>query len=271
MGDTNFDPTGEKKARKKATIGGAIIYGFFNTSLGALLGFCVLAGTSPLAYTAKADAKGQIAPPPAGLFYWAGLPGGDYMAREEQLLSAQPGSFTVADAELNAWSASVFKFAAPPPKPKAPAAPATTAASTASKADQVKADAQEAEADLKSFGMTPASPNFHVFHDPTGPASVPFSFQVAVPMTITLLGVDIPTVYQARGVFVAGAQGPQFQPYSSYLGSARIPAAPGFAKMMFDSIAAKFAASDPAKKYADAWAKLASATVQDGGLVLVGK
>jgi hypothetical protein len=210
---------------------------------------------------------------PAGLFYWAGTPGGDFMSKDSQFLAAQPGSVTVADTELNAWSASVFKFAEPP-KPKAPAtpaAPAGSAASTVSKADQVKADAAVAAADLQSFGLTPASPNFHVFHDPAAPADVPFSFQIAVPMTLTLLGVAIPTVYQARGVFVAGPQGPRFQPYASYFGSAHIPATAGLGKMMFDSISAKFAASDPAKKYADAWAKLASAAVQDGGVVLTVK
>ena len=270
--NTNFDPTGEKKARKKATFGGAIVCGFFNVSLGIVLGFCVLATTAPVEYKPKADAKtGKIPPVPAGLFYWAGLSGGDFMARESQYLAVQPGTFTVLDTELNSWSGSIFKFATP--KPKTPATPVAPAAGTAtvSKTDQVKAGAKEAEADLKSFGLVPSSPNFHVFHDPQAPADVPFSFQVAVPLTLTLLGVDIPTVYQARGVFVPGPQGPEFQPYLSYLGSARVPAEGGLAKKMFDSIASKFAATDPAKKYADAWAKLTSATVQDGGLALAVK
>jgi hypothetical protein len=267
--NTNFDPTGEKKARKKATFAGAVIAGIFSISLGVLLGFCVLAAAAPMEYQPKADTKtGKIAPPPAGLFYWAGAPGGDYDAKETQYLAGQPGSLTVADSELNSWSMSVFKFDAP--KPKAPAAPAAPPAST-SEAAKVKEQAQEAEADLKNFGMEPGSPNFHIFHDPLAPADVPFSFQVAVPLTVTLLGVDIPMVYQARGVFEPGPQGPQFKPYYSCFGSARIPTGPGLAKLLFDTIASKFAASDPAKKYADAWVKLSSATVQDGGLVLTNK
>jgi hypothetical protein len=274
MGNTNFDPTGEKKARKKATFGGAIFYGFFNTSLGVLLGFCVLATTAPFEYKAKADAKtGKVPPLPAGLYYWAGSPGGDFMSKESQFLAAAPGSFTVADSELNAWSGSVFKFVQPKPKTPAATPPANGAKPpvATSETSKMKDEAKEAEADLKSFGLTPNSPNFHVFHDPAAPADVLFSFQIAVPMTITLLGVDIPTVYQARGTFVPGPQGPQFQPYASFFGNARIPAEAGLAKMMFNSIASKFAASDPAKKYSDVWVKFSSATVQDGGLALTVK
>jgi len=272
--NTNFDPTGEKKARKKATFAGAIFYGFFNTSLGVLLGFCVLATTAAFEYKAKPDPKtGKIPPMPAGLFYWAGASGGDFAGKEAQFLAAAPGSVTLADNELNSWSASVFKFVQP--KPKTPAAPPPANGAkppgTTSEGAKMKDEAKAAEADLKDFGLTPNSPNFHIFHDPAAPANVPVCFQIAVPMTITLLGVDIPTVYQARGTFVPGPSGPQFQPYASFFGSARIPAEAGLAKMMFDSIASKFAASDPAKKYADAWAKYASAMVQDGGLALAAK
>lgn len=165
-----------------------------------------------------------------------------------------------------------FRIAVPKPKAAAPASPAAgTAAATTSAADKVKDDAKLAAADLQSFGLVPGNPNFHIFKDAQAPADASATFQIAVPMTVTLLGVDISTVYQARGVFVAGPSGPQFQPYYSYLGSARIPSTGGLAKKFFDDIAGKFAASDAAKKYADAWAKLASATVQDGGLVLTGK
>ncbi len=278
MSNTNFDPTGEKKARKSATFGGAIVCAFFNTSLGVLLAFCVLALTAPKEYKATPDAKtGKTPPPPTGLFYWAGQPGGDFEAKDAQFLSPQPGTLTVADSELNAWSVATFKLAAP--KPKAPVAAATpapaaasgTAATGPSTADKVKDDAKLAAADLQSFGLVPGNPNFHIFKDPQAPADAPVTFQISVPMTVTLLGTDIVTVYQARGVFVAGPSGPQFQPSYSYIGSARIPATGGLGTMLFDDIAGKFAASDAAKKYADAWAKLASATVQDGGLVLAGK
>lgn len=266
--DTNFDPTGEKKARKKATMGGAIACGIFNTVLGVALGFLILSLSAAPEYKPKPDAKtGKIPPLPATLFYWAGMPGGDYRSKESQLLADKPGSVTVSDLELNAWAAATFKSAPPPPKPVAKAAPPKgTGTSDVAKA---KEEAKAVETDLQSFGITSGTPNFHIFKDPQAPADAPFSFQIALPMTVNVAGDPIETVYQARGTFVAGSAGPEFKPYVSYLGSARIPAP--LAGTMFHSFLAKFAASDEAKKYADAWAKLASVNVQEGALVLAGK
>ena len=287
-GNTNFDPTGEKKARKKATFGGAIVCAFVNTALGVVLGFCVLSASAPPDFPPKLDPKAAKtaksdkapAPPATGLFYWAGAKGGNYHDKEAQLLVDKPGSVTITDGELNAWAADSFKAlapmpvaVAPAPKPAASSASASgTAAapkSTVSEVDKVKAEAKVAEADLQSTGLTPGTPNFHIFKDPQAPADVPVSFQIAVPLSINLLGVRMDTVYQARGVFVPGPQGPEFKPYYSYLGNARIPGP--LAQTIFNSFASKFAASDAAKKAAGLWPKIATATVQDGALVLAGK
>ncbi len=266
--DTNFDPTGEKKARKKATMGGAIACGIFNAVLGVALGFLILSLSAPPEYKPKPDAKtGKIPPPPATLFYWAGAPGGDYRSKEAQLLVDKPGSVTISDLELNAWAAATFKGAPSRPTPVAKAAPPK--GTSTSDVDKAKAEAKAVEADLQSFGVNAGTPNFHIFKDPAAPADAPLSFQIALPMTVDIAGDSIETVYQARGTFVAGPAGPEFKPYVSYLGNARIPGP--LAGTMFHSLFAKFAASDEAKKYADAWAKLASANVQEGALVLAGK
>ncbi len=288
-GNTHFDPTGEKKARKKATFGGAIVCAMVNVSLGGLLGFCVLASTAPQEYPAKPDPKApksaaaktdKPSGPPAGLFYWAGEKGGSFKDKEAQLFVDKPGSVTVTDGELNAWAADSFKAlpplpvaAAPAPKPAASSASAsgTVAApkSTVSEAAKVKAEAQAAEASLQDTGLTPGTPNFHIFKDPQAPADVLLSMQIAVPLSINLLGVRMDTVYQARGVFVSGPQGPEFKPYYSFIGNARVPGP--LAQSLFNSFAAKFAGSDAAKKAAEVWPKIASATVKDGALVLAGK
>jgi hypothetical protein len=273
-GDTHFDPTGEKKARKKATFGGAVVCGVFNVVLGVLLGFVVLSLTAPVEYKPKADAKtGKTPPPPAGLYYWAGPPSGDYHAKEAQLLSASPSTVSITDGELNAWSAVTFKSTQPPKvaaTPKPAAKPADPKATGEDKSAKAKEEMKALESDLQSFGVAAGSPNFHVFKDAKAPADAPVSLQIALPMTVTIFGVAIDTVYQARGVFVAGAQGPEFKPYMSYFGSARIPGP--FAGKMFNSFIAKFAAADAAKKYADAWAKLASASItEEGALVLASK
>jgi hypothetical protein len=269
-GNTNFDPTGEKKARKKATFTGAIFCGIFNAGLGALLGFCVLVATAPVEFKPKPDAKtGKTPDAPAGLFYWAGQPGGDYRTKASTVLGVPSMGVTISDTELNGWSAENFRVAATPAKPAPkPAAPQGTNTNDIAK---VKAEAKVAEAEISNFGLTPGTPNFHIFHDPQAPADVPFSLQIALPLKIDILGMEVNTIYQARGVFVSSPQGPQFKPYYSYIGSARIPVATGSAQSLFNSIASKFAASDAAKQYTDVWAKYTGATLQDGALVLAGK
>ncbi len=269
-GNTNFDPTGEKKARKKATFSGAVIGGVFNIVLGAVLGFCVLILTAPPEYKPKPDAKtGKVPPPPASLYYWAGVPGGDYHSKVAQLVVDKPGTVSMTDGELNAWAGDIFKSAIQPKPAAKPAAKPDASKSTASDAAKAKEEVKAAEADLQNFGIAAGTPNFRIFKDPQAPTAAPVSLQIALPMTITLLGIGVDTVYQTRGVFVPGAQGPEFKPYLSYFGSARIPGP--LAGKMLSTIVAKFAAADAAKKYADAWAKLATATVQDGALVLAGK
>jgi len=276
MGNTHFDPTGEKKARKQATFKGAVICGFMSAFLGGILGMIILATSAPVEYKPKADAKtGQVPPPPAGLYFWAGAPGGDYKSKEAQFLAGQPG-LTISDGELNAWAAANFKSDVGQTKQaEKKAAAAADAKKPVSVADKAKAevakDVKVAEQDLKTWGIAAGTPNFHAFKDPAAPADAPVSFQVALPMTITLFGVNFDTVYQARGVFVQGSTGPQFKPYYSFLGNARIPVMPGLAQKIFNTFVAAFASSDDVKKYADAWAKFPSASVEDGKLVLGGK
>jgi hypothetical protein len=275
--DTHFDPTGEKKARKQATFRGAIICAFFNVFLGVILGVVGLATFAPTEYQPKADVmSGKIAPPPAGLFYWAGAPGGDYQIKEDQFLASQPGGVTVTDGELNTWAATMFKsdVGQASPDAKKPATHLLTSLSgiDASKAKAaVAAGVKTAEADFKTWGVKAGTPNFHAFKDPQAPADVPISFQIALPMTITLFGTDFDTVYQARGTFVDSPTGPHFKPYYSFLGHARIPVLPGLAQKIFNTFAAKYAGGDDLKKHADAWAKLSHASMQDGALVLGGK
>ncbi len=278
--NTNFDPTGEKKARKQATLKGAVICSFFNVFLGAILGMIILTTSAPVEYQPKPNAKtGKVAPPPAGLFYWAGASGSDYRSKEAEFLASSPSGVTLSDAELNAWAEAMFKSdvgkAKPAAKKGAPTAKAVDDKKPVSETDKAKAKVEEgvktAEADLKTWGLDAGTPNFHAFKDPAAPADAPVSFQVALPMTITLFGVNFDTVYQARGVFVAGSAGPQFKPYYSFLGTARIPVLPGLAQKVFNTFAAKYAGSDEMKKYAEAWAKLTTASVQDGALVLGGK
>jgi hypothetical protein len=274
--NTHFDPTGEKKARKKATFKGAIVCGIMSAFLGAILGMVILATSAPVEYKPKAAAKST---PPAGLFYWAGTPDGDYRTKEAAFLAGQPG-VTFSDGELNAWAAAMFKSDVGQPKPEAKKPAAATDATGAPKPPitgtdkakaEVKAAAMAAENNLENWGLQAGTPNFHAFKDPQAPTDVPVSFQIALPMTITLFGLDFNTVYQARGVFVDGSAGPQFKPYYSFIGSARLPVLPGLAQKIFNIFAAKYAGGDDLKKHADAWAKLSHASLQDGVLVLGGK
>jgi len=274
MGNTHFDPTGEKKARKQATFKGAVICGFMSAFLGGVFGMIALATSAPVEYQPKADAK-TAASPPMGLFYWPGAPGGDFKSKEAQFLAGQPG-LTISDGELNAWAAANFKSEVGQSKQaEKKAAAAADAKKPVTLADKAKAevakDVKVAEQDIKTWGIAAGTPNFHAFKDPAAPADAPVSFQVALPMTITLFGINFDTVYQARGVFVQGSAGPQFKPYYSYLGNARIPVLPGLAQKIFNSFATAFASSDDVKKYADAWAKLPGASVEDGKLVLGGR
>jgi len=142
---------------------------------------------------------------------------------------------------LNGWGHTVFKAApAPAAKPgEAAAAP--------------------------NFQATPGAPNFRSYF--TKDAGEGY-FQVAMPFNVTVLGFNLTVLYQARGTFVSGAQGPQFAPSYSSLGSARVPAAGGLTTMLFNKLTAEFLPADAVKKYAGAWAKYNSATPQDGQLVL---
>lgn len=89
--DTGFDPTGEKKARKQATFGGAIVCAFFNAALGVLLAFCVLALTAPPEYKAAPDAKtGKPPPLPPASFIGPASPAGIFSRRRRNTSPPSP-------------------------------------------------------------------------------------------------------------------------------------------------------------------------------------
>jgi hypothetical protein len=256
------------KKKRAPTSRGAVICGIFNTMLGVALGFATLSLTPATEYKAKPDAKtGQIPPPTSGIWYWAGTASGGFQEKEAQFLAAPSGELTLADGELNAWAEATFKSGLPKPKPAA--APASAGTAPVSEASKAKEEVKAAAEDLQNFGLAAGTPNFHVFQDPQAPASAPLTFQVALPFNVTILGMNFPTVYQARGTYQPGAQGPEFEPYYSVLGTARIPGP--LAKMLFAHVMNSFAESPDAKKYTDAWAKFTSATAKDGALVLVAK
>jgi len=259
------DIIGQKKGRE-VTLRGVIISGVFNIGLGVALAFAVLSGTMPQIYTAKPDAKtGKVPPQPtSGLWYWAGNPSGGWEGKQGGFLAGQP--ITLTDGDMNGWAQSNFKSSISAVKPPKEAAPKPT-----TDVAKAKADVKDAEADVSNFKVEAGSPNFHTLHDPQAPGGAAVSFQVALPFSITVLGTDIVVLYQTRGQFVPGAQGPRFEPYYSSFGSARFPPVPGLAGMVFNTLVNKFAASDAAKKYAEAWAKYGVATIQDGSLSLAAK
>jgi hypothetical protein len=236
-----------KKTEDQSTLKGAIIAGVFNTALGVVIAFCVLAGTAPQPYTPTPKKPGDPPPPlPSGIWYWKGEEnGGDWRSKEPAFLAGE-GPLALEDADLNGWAQSAFK--AIPPAPAAGAAPGGAAAAAA-----------------PNFSAAAGVPNFRSWH--AKDASEGY-FQVAMPFAVMVLGFDVEVLYQARGTFTNGPAGPVFQPTYSSFGSARLPTTGGLAKVVFDDLAKKFIPDATAKKYGDAWGKFNSATPQDGQLVL---
>lgn len=218
-----------------------------NVVMGAVIAFCVLASTAPQTYSPTPKKDGGPPPPlPAGVWYWAGAVegGGDWRGQEAALLSGTT-PLGLADTDLNGWAQEIFKVA--PPAADAAAKPGAAAASA------------------PNFAATPGIPNFRSYYAKDAGAGY---FQVAMPFSVQVLGFNVLVLYQARGTFVSGAQGPEFEPTYSSLGSARVPGVGGLTTMLFNKLAAEFTPADAVKKYAGAWAKYNSATAQDGQLVL---
>ncbi|MGA2052178.1 MAG: hypothetical protein ABSH19_02575 [Opitutales bacterium] len=235
-----------KRTEDKSTLGGALAAGVINVILGVVIGFCVLAATAPQAYSPTPKKEGDPPPPlPAGIWYWKGDDsGGDWQSKEPDFL-AGAGPLTLADTDLNGWAQAGFK--ATPPAAAAAAAPGA------------------APPAAPNFNAVAGVPNFRSWQAKAGGAGY---FQVAMPFAVTVLGFNVEVLYQARGTFKAGPQGPEFEPTYSSFGSARLPTAGGVAGMVFNELAKEFIPDAVAKKYAGAWGKFNSATPQDGQLVL---
>jgi hypothetical protein len=233
-----------KAKEDSSSLGGAFVAGAINVVLGVLIAFCVLANTAPQAYSPTPKKDGGPPPPlPAGVWYWPGAAGeGDWRGQEAAFL-AGTSPLGLADTDLNGWAQEIFKVA--PPAAAKPGAGNSTAA--------------------PSFAATPGIPNFRSYFAKDAGAGY---FQVAMPFGVQVLGFNLSVLYQARGTFVSGAQGPEFVPSYSSLGSARVPGVGGLTTILFNKLAAEFTPADAAKKYAGAWAKYNSATAQDGQLVL---
>jgi hypothetical protein len=251
-----------KKKKHEITLRGVILCACFNIVLGVVLGFAVLSVTPPQDYKATPDQKtGKVPPIPTGIWAWNGTLTGDWRDKEDAFLAGQ-GEVTLTDAVLSGWATDMFQ----PAKPGADSG--NTSNQPASTADKAKQDIKAAAADMKNFALTAGTPSFRVFRDPQAPDATTPSFQVTLPFKLTLLGIDMTVLYQARGTFVAGANGPQFQPYYTSFGCARVPSVAGLPKMVFNDLLHAFTASPDAQKYTDAWAKFGSATLKDDALVL---
>lgn len=147
-------------------------------------------------------------------------------------------SVTLAEEELNALAALPAAALASPggETPNPPAAAAKPAASEA------------------TFAPGPA--NFRL-HDG--------GVQIAVPVTVNLLGLSPQIVVQARGAFVREGEGFVFDPQSLYVGSLPVERLPFAARYVRERLLAP--AAIPADVQA-AWARLASVTVEGRSLKL---
>jgi hypothetical protein len=167
---------------------------------------------------------------------------------------AAGGSITATEDEINS-------FLPPPPplstaKPKAgekKAAPAAAAPKVAEKGKAgEKASAPASTGELLALG----GPNFHIANG---------TVQIAVPVTLNVLGLEQSVTVLATGNFVKKDASFAFQPDTLYFGSCpmqRLPFAAGF-------VANKVLAAQPIPDdVAAAWPKLASVAVEGNALKL---
>ncbi len=248
----------KKKPGDDVTMGKVLVAAAFNFVLGTILAFCVLAGTVPQLYDPKVKKPGDKLPaPPAGIWYREGKKtGGDWRSKEAAFLAAQPGQLSLTDADLNSWAAIAFKPAAGKGKPATPA-PATPAKPGAPAAPSAPAG--------DSYAIAPGIPNFRAEHLPEATTGY---FQIAFPFNLTVMGYDVTVLYQARGRFVNGPNGLEFEPFFSALGCARLPIQGGIAKSFAAGIFKGASNFDALKKYAAVWPKLSGAEPGDGELTL---
>ena len=229
-----------------------ILGAVLSVALGGLLGVVLLA-IKPLAAVKELPKE-----PVAGMIYY--IQGSRDSARAKDApakrkLFAQGGSVTVSEDEINSF------LPAPPPlwtsttkaKPGAPAKVAEKAKAPENAKAGDKAGAPAASGEMIALG----GPNFHL-HDG--------KVQIAVPVTISVFGLDQAVTVVADGIFVKKGSGFAFDPETVYLGSCpvqSVPFAMGF-------VSKKFISALPVPEdIAAAWPKVASAAVEGNALKLM--
>ena len=153
-----------------------------------------------------------------------------YEMKEQALLGAQRGTITLTAAELNTWAADTFRFAKPP---------------------------SEMEG---SVVMIPSSPKFNFAEDGT--------LSMAVMLEVKTYGKSHKVLFQTQGTFTMGAEGPEFVPEESYLGSARLPREV-VTPLIGDFIYKIFSSAEASWPLQDAWNQLSDVRIEGNTLKLV--
>lgn len=220
--------------------------------LGGVLGALLLA-IKPVAAVKELPKE-----PVAGMIYY--LQGSRDSAKAKDAASkrklfAQGASVTVTEDEINSFL--------PPPPPlwtpttKAKAGDKPKAAEKAKAPEKAKASDKAGAATASTGEMIAlGGPNFHVDEG---------KVQIAVPVTINVLGFEQAVTVVAKGSFVKKAGGFAFDAETLYLGSCpvdRVPFASGYVAQKF--IAALAVPED----IAAAWPKLADVAVEGRALKL---
>ena len=228
-----------------------ILGAMLSVALGGVLGLVLLA-IKPLAAVKEVPKE-----PVAGMIYYIQGSRDSGKAREaaaKRKLFAQGSSVTVTEDEINSFL--------PPPPPlwtptaKAKAGDKAKAAEKAKAPEKAKAGDKAGAPAAADEMIALGGPNFHL-HDG--------KVQIAVPVTVSVLGLAQAVTVVADGTFVKKDSGFAFDPETFYLGSCpmhSVPFAAGFA-------AKKFIAALPVPEdVAAAWPKLAAVAVEGNALKL---
>jgi hypothetical protein len=232
-----------------------ILGAVLSVALGGLLGVVLLA-IKPVAAVKELPKE-----PVAGMIYYvqgSRDSGQAKQAAAKRKLFAQGTSVTVTEDEINS-------FLPPPPPLWTPSSPKAKAGDKPKAAEKAKAPEKAKAGDKAGAAAAPAAagemvtlggPNFHL-HDG--------KVQIAVPVTISVLGFDQAVTVVADGSFVKKAGGFAFEAETLYLDSCpvqRVPFATGF-------VANKFIGALPVPEdVMAAWPKLAAVAVEGNALKL---